>query len=241
MTPLRTLPVARDPAGLAFTDGDAVLPPQRRRLDGDYHQLKTEFDPALGAVWMYMRPEGVPCFNLDLLAELLRFNQRLAASQGRAYLDEALVGVRYCVCASRMPGVFNYGGDLALFAQLAETRDRQRLLHYAALCVQNLYRQTRGFHPPIITLALIQGAALGGGFEAALSYPIIIAERSSTFGFPEILFNLFPGMGASSFLTRRIGLHRAEDFIASGATYRAVELAAMGIVDAVEGKTRNGI
>ena len=51
----------------------------------------------------------------------------------------------------------------------------------------------------------MQGECLGGGFEAALSSDVIVAEKSARFGFPEILFNLFPGMGAYSFLERKIG------------------------------------
>ena len=85
----------------------------------------------------------------------------------------------------------------------------------------------------MITLALVQGEALGGGFEAVLSNQVIIAERRSTFGFPEILFNLFPGMGAYSFLARLIGARRAEEIITSGALYGAAELAELGIVDVV--------
>ena len=53
-----------------------------------------------------------------------------------------------------------------------------------------------------MTVALIQGDAIGGGFEAMLTNDVVIAERTAKFGLPEILFNLFPGMGAHSFLKR---------------------------------------
>ena len=52
------------------------------------------------------------------------------------------------------------------------------------------------FNLPFTTISLVQGDALGGGFEAALCGDIIIAEKQARFGFPEVLFNLFPGMGA---------------------------------------------
>ncbi|MCK4834833.1 MAG: hypothetical protein KAT12_08640, partial [Gammaproteobacteria bacterium] len=65
----------------------------------------------------------------------------------------------------------------------------------------------------------------------ALSCDVIIAERSSQMGFPEILFNLFPGMGAYNLLTRRIGSALAERIILSGRTYTAVELYDMGVID----------
>jgi len=80
-------------------------------------------------------------------------------------------------------------------------------------------------------LALVQGQTQGGGFEMALSCDVIVAERGSQLGFPEILFNLFPGMGAYNLLTRRIGSALAERIILSGKTYTASELFDMGVID----------
>jgi len=60
---------------------------------------------------------------------------------------------------------------------------------------------------------------------------VIIAEESAQMGLPEILFNLFPGMGAYSLLARRIGMRAAEEFILSGKVLPATELHRMGIVD----------
>ena len=89
------------------------------------------------------------------------------------------------------------------------------------------------FDQPVITIALVQGDALGGGFEAALSCDMVVAERGSKFGLPEILFNLFPGMGAYSMLARRIGAAQAERMISSGKLYAAEELQALGLVHAL--------
>ena len=78
---------------------------------------------------------------------------------------------------------------------------------------------------------MVQGDALGGGFETALSCDLIVAEKSAKMGLPEVLFNLFPGMGAYSFLTRRVGPAEAHRLVTSGAVYTAEQLHAMGIVD----------
>jgi DSF synthase len=86
---------------------------------------------------------------------------------------------------------------------------------------------------PICTIALVQGDALGGGFEAALSHDVIVAEKSAKFGLPEILFNLFPGMGAYSFLSRRLDSVRAERMMLSGRLYSAEEMHEMGVVDII--------
>jgi DSF synthase len=134
--------------------------------------------------------------------------------------------------------VFNLGGDLALFVLLIKARDRDALAHYARLCIDNMHPRIEHFGcPTLATISLVQGDALGGGFESALSSDVIVAEESAQFGLPEILFNLFPGMGAFSLLARRIGMRAAEDLILSGRTLAARELHEIGVVDVL---ARNG-
>ena len=95
-----------------------------------------------------------------------------------------------------------------------------------------MYRRITNFRSPTMTtISLVQGDALGGGFEAALTSDVIVAEESAQMGLPEILFNLFPGMGAYSLLARRIGMRAAEELILSGKMLPANELHKMGIVD----------
>ena len=96
-----------------------------------------------------------------------------------------------------------------------------------------LYDNYRGLDLPIMTVALVQGDAIGGGFEAMLTNDLVIAERGAKFGLPEILFNLFPGMGAHSFLKRRVGDRLARLLIEDGKTRSADELQELGLVDIV--------
>jgi DSF synthase len=115
---------------------------------------------------------------------------------------------------------------------LIKSGEREALAHYAKLCIDNLYPRIRNYNSPTMTtISLIQGDALGGGFETALSSDILVAEESAQLGLPEILFNLFPGMGAFSLLARRIGMRAAEDLITSGRILPAKELHAMGVID----------
>jgi DSF synthase len=83
---------------------------------------------------------------------------------------------------------------------------------------------------PMLTVGLVEGAALGGGFEALMSFDYIVAERGATFGLPEIMFGLFPGMGAHAFLSRKLGSAAAERMIASNETYTAEQMYEMGLV-----------
>ena len=154
------------------------------------------------------------------------------ANGARVEVDGALQDAHYYVTGSRVPRVFNLGGDLALFVLLIKARDRDALAHYARLCIDNMYPRIHNFFSPTLTkIALVQGDALGGGFECALASDVIVAEESAQLGFPEILFNLFPGMGAYSLLSRRIGMRAAEELILSGRILPAAELHRMGVVD----------
>ncbi|MEQ9350892.1 MAG: crotonase/enoyl-CoA hydratase family protein, partial [Alphaproteobacteria bacterium] len=139
--------------------------------------------------------------------------------------------LRYMVWASDMPGVWNLGGDLRYFAERIRRRDRDGLLTYAHAVVGEGYRNAVNLNLPIVTVSRFQGDALGGGFEAALSSNLLVAEKGSKFGLPEVLFNLFPGMGAYSFLARRISAAYAERLIFSGRIHTAEELHDVGVID----------
>ena len=195
-------------------------------------QYQTEFDPTNATVWGYFNPRGTACYSLGLLKDILSHDQKLVANAGRVEVDGAMQEVHYYVTGSRVPRVFNLGGDLALFVLLIKARDRDALAHYARLCIDNMYPRIHNFFSPTLTkIALVQGDALGGGFECALASDLIVAEESAQLGFPEILFNLFPGMGAYSLLSRRIGTRAAEELILSGRVLPAAELHRMGVVD----------
>lgn len=195
---------------------------------GDYRNLITRYDPEQRAIWCYMQPNFRPCCTPELISELQHFHQSVRQSITSGHTNENLEDIRFLVMASRVPGVFNLGGDLALFLKLIRTADREGLYQYAKSCIDLLHI---GYHMPITTIALVQGDAFGGGFEGALTCRVVIAERQAQMGLPEILFNLFPGMGAYSLLARRLDPIRAERLILSGRMYSAEELFEMGVVD----------
>ena len=201
-------------------------------------QLSAFYEKDQRAMWLRWKPTPRPNFNPSLLGDLDRYCQFLAHSGGEIDCKspqhaDGKAPVEYAILASRVPGVFNLGGDLSLFTRLIEAGDREGLMGYGRSCVDVLYRNYTGHGLPITTISLIQGECLGGGFEAALSSDVLVAERQARFGFPEILFNLFPGMGAYSFLERKIGKNAAEDLISSGKLYSADAMLAMGVVDMV--------
>ncbi len=195
-------------------------------------QLRVSFDKQMRAMWSRWAPEPRACFNPALLSTIRSYYDYLAASGGQVDCLGEEHPIEYVILASDKPGVFNLGGDLDLFRQLIEARDRAGLLRYGRACIDVLYRNYISHDLPVTTISLVQGECLGGGFEAALSSDVIIAEKCSRFGFPEILFNMFPGMGAYSFLERRIGQRQAEEVLTSGKIYSAEEMLALGVIDA---------
>ena len=205
-----------------------------------YRHLRTRFEPQYGALWCYLAPQPRACFSFEILEELRRFQvkiERSAEDGGKGW------GVRYVILASATPGVFNFGGDLALFIRCLKENDPETLHRYAKACIDVLYAHAVGFHLPVTTISLVQGDALGGGFEAALASDILVSEKQAEFGFPEVMFNLFPGMGAYNLLQRRIGMQRTERMLLNGKLHRAEELHAEGVVDilAEEGRGENAV
>ena len=196
-------------------------------------QLRAYYQSDQRAMWSRWNPSPRPCFNSELLADIHDYHELIARSGGHVTRMGEEHPIEYVVLASDKAGVFNLGGDLDLFKTLISERDRDGLLRYGRACIDVLYSNYTAFDLPVTTISLVQGDALGGGFEAALSGDLIVAEKSARFGFPEILFNLFPGMGAYSFLDRRIGQRGAEEIIASGQLYSAQQMLEKGVIDAV--------
>jgi len=192
-----------------------------------YTQLICQYDSERSALWYYLNPRPRPCFTPTLLAEI-RDLQRRVADHLRVSPDD----LHYFILASATPRVFNLGGDLDLFVRLITERNRDRLYEYGHTCIDAVYHNATNLGiPTLTTISLVQGSALGGGFEAAISSNVLIVEQDVQMGFPEILFNLFPGMGAYSLLARRMEATLAERLLRTGQQYDAQKLWEMGIVD----------
>jgi len=189
--------------------------------------LKIHYDEKYKTSWCLMKSEPRPCFTNNLLSEFHEYirnvKQEMRDSQGEKY--------DYIVVGSDVEGIFNLGGDLNLFRNYIESNNRDGLFNYAIRCIDILHENISHLDCELTTIALVQGDALGGGFESAIASNIVIAEKGVKMGLPEVLFNLFPGMGAYSLLSRRIGTAKAEQIILSGRLYTSEELYDMGVID----------
>ena len=183
-----------------------------------WHEAETQ------AVWFSMAVEPRPCFTWNLIEDIMHFQQAVHTQ----YDPEQ---IRYLVFASSSNDVFSFGGDLKLFQELIGRQDTEELSRYADDCVTILYNHYRSLGLPVTSIALIEGDALGAGFEAALASNVLIAERGVKMGFPEILFSLVPGQGAFNLISRRVGSRIAKEMILGGKLYSAEELHKMGLID----------
>lgn len=191
----------------------------------DYH-----LDADTHTLWWYMDPTPRPCFSdalLDDLAEVQEMIRKKCDPVSRSSEEH----LHYVVLGSRTPDVFSLGGDLELFVRLIKSGDREALRSYAIKSIEILHSHSVNYNRPMTTIAMLEGDAIGAGLETALACDVIVAERHCKMGFPEVLFNLFPGMGAYSFLARRLDHARIEKMILSGTIYTAEEMYEMGVVD----------
>lgn len=203
--------------------------------DHHYDTLNIRYADSIQALYFAMEPGKIPCFSHQLLKDIDSFQTRTSEYLRRNYIPEHPVD--YLIFTSDVPGIFNLGGDLAFFVSTIKSGDRALLSQYARLSIDVLYSNyTNLRNDNITTISLVNGTALGAGFEAALSSDYIIAEAGSEFKFPEVVFNMFPGMGAYSFLARRIPAAIVERMIVNAEGFTAEQLYEMGVVDMIADK-----
>ncbi len=202
------------------------------RAPEDDSTLATEWDTSLDALWVFMQPRpGLPLnFSAALLAAFEHLLNRVEENHWHWNAGSGESRLRYLVLASRHPRYFALGGDLAFFQSCIESGNIGALRGYSLRCLDLIHRLFAAAGE-VTTIALVQGRALGGGFETALSASHLIAERGAQFGFPEISFGTFPCTGAMSLLASRIGLRRAAAFVRNPKVHLAEDLYGLGIVD----------
>ncbi|MEW9674163.1 enoyl-CoA hydratase [Ammoniphilus sp. 3BR4] len=115
-----------------------------------------------------------------------------------------------------------FPGWMGIGAEYAETR---------SLWLQEPLNKIENLSKP--TIAAINGFALGGGCELALSCDMRIAEEQVLIGLPEIKLGLFPGAGGTQRLPRLIGAGKAKEMMFTGEPIPAYEAKRIGLVNDV--------
>jgi enoyl-CoA hydratase/carnithine racemase len=94
-----------------------------------------------------------------------------------------------------------------------------------------LFARIEGLRPPVV--CAINGLALGGGLELALSTDLRVAGESAKLGAPEVNYGLFPAYGGTQRLPRVVGVPKAKELIYTGAMISATEALKIGLVNRV--------
>ena len=201
-----------------------MLPRLAALMTRPYRYIRLEWSAELAALRVRTCVKPIQCYSLAAMAELQRVLLDIEENPGL---------VRHFVMTSDVPGVFNFGGDLSLFVLLIRARDVDSLRMYGRRCVDLVWWMENASKLGVHTTVLVQGDTLGGGLESVMPFHKVIFERSAQAGFPEVLFNLFPGMGAWDFTIRKAGFAIANEMILSGRLYTADQLFRRHLVDLV--------
>lgn len=166
------------------------------------------------------RPKALNALNSQLLDEL----------------DRLVKAVKYDPNVALL--IFTGEGEKA-FCAGADLVELQNLDYFSAKQVlekgQSIFRKIELLGKP--TVAAVNGYALGGGFELALSCTIRLASQNAIFALPEVKLGMIPGYGGTQRLPRLIGKGRALELLVTGRRVKAEEALSLGLVSKVSENT----
>ncbi len=179
----------------------------------EYNFLKVEHNDGI-TVLKISAPKSLNALNSTILKELDAFVGALDAT------------TRVLVITGDGEKSFVAGADISEMAHLNE----QEGFEFGRLGAQ-VFRKIEVL--PIPVIAAINGFALGGGCELAMSCDIRIASSKAKFGQPEVGLGIIPGFSGTYRLPKLIGQGYAKEMIYTGKIIRADEALRIGLVNAV--------
>lgn len=176
--------------------------------------LETERRGAVGIV-RFMRPDQLNAMNRAFMDEII------AAFQQMNQDPEVRV-----VVVTGSGRAFMAGADIKEYA--AQTDEQFLSFQQRGM---ELYHQAERSDKPYI--AMVNGFALGGGFEIACACDMIVASEDAKFGLPEVHLGLVPGGGGTQRLIAKMGINRVKQLLFFGDQYSAQQMMQWGIVNQV--------
>jgi enoyl-CoA hydratase len=164
----------------------------------------------------FNRPKALNALNSKLLDELSQALDEIADNSE----------IRVLVLTGAGDKAFIAGADIKQLATLNALQAK-----VFAKKGQGVINKIAGL--PIPAIAAVNGFALGGGMEMALSCDFIYASESASLGLPETNLGLIPGFGGTQRLSRLIGPNQAKELIYTGKIIPAPQAQAMGLVNHV--------
>ena len=186
---------------------------------GSASAFRIERDGDLAVLWFDLRGEKVNKFSTAVMTEFASVVDEL----------ERAKDIKRVIVASGKPAIFIAGADVTEFSK-AISADQAR--EYTRFGQQTFHRFSK---LPQVTVAAINGAALGGGCELAIScdYRVMSDSPRAQIGLPETKLGIYPAWGGTTKLPRLIGLPAALDIILNGKTVDGKRAKRMGLVDDV--------
>ncbi len=167
------------------------------------------------AVLTLDRPQALNALSFAIVGEIGEALDEVAASDARALVVTGAGGRAFCA-----------GADIEELRELPPVAMRRQMRRG-----QDTFARLDDL--PMLSVAAIDGFALGGGLELALACTFRVATAKSRLGLPEIKLGLIPGYGGTQRLPRFVGLGRAREIVMSGRFVQADEAGRIGLVERV--------
>jgi DSF synthase len=194
--------------------------------------LKLEYEPDIATLWITLSSAPKPCLSLGLIEAFNRLADSIRHEHGRL-APSPNQPLKFVVLKSESAEAFNLGGDLDLFIEAISRGDSGALRAYGRAGAAACRDLAWGFDAAIVTISLVRGIALGGGFEAARCCDVMIAEEGATFQLPEASFGLFPASGVISVMSPRIGHRATRRLVVDGEKMSCADALAADVIDDV--------
>lgn len=162
------------------------------------------------------RPKALNALNLEVLCNLRDVFKDLS-------INPKVLGV---ILTGEGEKAFVAGADIAAMQEMTVLNAK-----YFAEFGHTVMDAIENFSRPVI--AAVNGFALGGGLELALSCDFIYASDAAKLGLPEVNLGIFPGFGGTQRLARAVGIHKAKELIYTAKMLTAADAKAIGLVNEV--------
>jgi DSF synthase len=198
----------------------------------DTTQIQLEYEPSIATIWLTLPIEPLPCITPSLIQNFCEVAEALKLEHGRETPSEEQP-FKFLVIRSASDRVFSLGGDLVSMADTIEGGHIDVLDRTAVGGATASFNMASGFGCCFVTISLVRGRALGGGFETARCCNLMTAEAGAVFQLPEATVGLFPANGIGTVIAPRIGYLQARQLVVDAEKIDVATALEKGILDEV--------
>lgn len=162
------------------------------------------------------RPDKLNAMNMDVAKELVTLFETLGKDDS----------IKVIILTGEGDKAFSAGADIEYMSKISadESEEYAKLGQLVTATVENVKQPT---------IAAVNGFALGGGCELAMSCDIRIAANTAKMGQPEVTIGIPPGWGGTQRLMRIVGIAKAKELVYTGKMIKAEEAREIGLVNQV--------